>query len=194
MRTKVVPRREMRSSLKQIASRAFLFYHHLKGSIDRAGIHHSDPTSEQDLRRRRECRPRPGGHQSGHPQGRDLRHHRPLRRGKEHTGALHEPAGAANQRQGPLRRQGDDRPLGKGAAAGPPGHHHDLSELQPADAAHLPEKRVLPHGAMRHPLRPGKKAGRGAFGAGGTGRQGGRLSRPALRRPEAAGGHRPGPG
>ena len=107
---------------------------------------------------------------------------------------MHEPAGAAHLGHRHRGREGDDVPLGKGAAAGPPEGHHDLPELQPADAADVSQERLLSHGDQRRSRRPGEKAGAGADGAGGAGRQGGRLSLPALRRPEAAGGHRPGPG
>ena len=52
-------------------------------------------------------------------------------------------------------RSGADGPLRKGAAAGPEKDQHDLSGLQPADAADLSEKCLLPHGAFRCTQGPG---------------------------------------
>ena len=47
----------------------------------------------------------------------------------------------------------------KRAAAGPSERHHDLPELQPADAADGAEKRLLPHGAQRYAPPPRPESG-----------------------------------
>ena len=186
----------LRSSLKLNASRAFLFSceFSVKEHCNRERIHYPNPASDQKFRRRARRGPCPERHQPGHSAGGDLRHHRPLRRGEIHPGPVHEPSGTAHLRHRPGGREGHDRPFGKGAPAPAAENHHDFSGLQPADAADLPEKCLLPHGDRRGPQGPGGKAGGRASRPGGPSGQGERLPRPALRRAEAAGGRGPGPG
>ena len=63
-------------------------------------------------------------------------------------------------------RPGVDRSFRKGAAAGPEEDQYDLPELQPADAADLPEKYLLPPGTHRHGQGESEKTCSGASGRG----------------------------
>ena len=72
------------------------------------------------------------------------------------------------------------------AARCPAGDHDDLPAVQPADAAHLPEEHLLPHGAGRCAQRESHSPRQGAAGAGWPAGQGGRLPGAAFRRAKAA--------
>src|SRR5690606_35487109 len=111
-----------------------------------------------------------------------------------HPAALPQPPGDAHRRADHFSRRGRHPPRYR--RAGPaPAHRLRVPELCPVPA---------PLGArQRHP-RPSQAAGHGHLGGGGAGQaraaphgHGGtppQIPRPAFRRPEAAGGHRPGPG
>ena len=129
-----------------------------------------------------------------HHRGRgDLRGHRPVGRGQEHAGAVHQPAGKAHGGHGHGEREGADAAFREGASPGAPQHRHDLPGLQPAPAAERPGQRVLPAAACGRRQEGGSAEGGKAPGARGPFGEEGRLPRPALRRPVPAGGHRPGP-
>ena len=79
---------------------------------------------------------RPGGGAVGrvlfHRARRDLRHHRPQRRGQVHLAAHHQHAGAPRRRPRADRRR-RCRAAGRGRAGGAAApHRHDLPALQPA--------------------------------------------------------------
>ncbi len=75
-----------------------------------------------------------------------------------------------------------------------PQHYHDFSAVQPAHAAHLPEKRMFPHGDFRCAQTDAAKRAMELLELVGLPDKSQRLSGAALRRTEAARGHRPRPG
>ena len=117
--------------------------------------------------------------------------------GKSHPGALHQPAGAAHRRHRSSSTARTSAALSEGrAAAGAPEYHDDLPGLQPADAAARALKNVcFPLELAGVPKAQARAAAPcELLELVGLEEKARRLSRPALRRPEAAGGHRPRPG
>ena len=135
-----------------------------------------------------------GRRHRGHPQGRRHGGHRPLRRRQEHLPPQPEPAGDPHLRLHHLRRCEYHRQ--KGGPSPPPAEDgHGVPALQPVpqqDRAGQPD-----HGPHQDKEGPPGRSGAECHGiapAGGPGGQSPRLARPAVRRTEAACGHRPGLG
>ena len=146
----------------------------------------------QGFRLRRTHGARRAGRQPFDRQGRDLRHHRLLRRRQVHARAMHQSARAADLRLGHSGRKGNDRALREGAAAGAQKDRHDLSAFQSDAVAHRIRKRRVSAARQRPFQRADRGQGAQAARAGRHRRQGGGVSETALRRPEAARCHRAG--
>ncbi len=125
------------------------------------------------------------------PQGRDLRHHRPQRRGQEHPGAHPEPAEPSHFRTYRPRWPGPDLAVVLPAARSAPWHRHDLPALQPALLAQRLRQHRAAAGTGRQEQVGDRRQGRTLAGAGRPDRPARSLSGTDLRRPEAARGHRP---
>ena len=137
-------------------------------------------------------RHRPAGCQLHDRGRRDLRHHRPVRRGQEHARALLKPSGGAEQRPRHGRRAGPCQPLRRAAARAAAQDRHDLSALLPAEPAHCAAERAVSFADRRHAARRGANARPGASGAGRAAGSSAGLPGAAVRRAEAARGHRKG--
>ena len=128
---------------------------------------------------------------------RNFRHHRPVRRGQIDAGALHQPAGAPDQRRGLGRRAEPHGAEPEGAAAGAAADRHDLPGLSTCWSSGRCCSNV---GLSRWMIwrgtpkdagpEPGPAELLGLVGLPGQGAES--YPSTALRRAEAAGGHRPG--